>query len=1160
MKTVNNLKTNYLKTSWLIIHSKLGHINKQTLEAMSKNGTIKGLNYEDIDWHNTDCLICAQSKLKQFKVPKKALRETGRPFSTGSIDLYGPINVPSLSGYRYGLMFIDNDSSYGMVEFLKTKQFHELVGSIKKWKLTISNLGFELNIIQADSDTIFEDERFTRSLRDLNIELQYAPPGAHQLNGLVERMIQTIAAMSRAMLIASGLPLKYWTYAMNYAMLIYNCTLKTRFRTDGLRKYTSPYEAILGGKPIFNFPIFGCIMVTKYPEANRLPALANRGRTTAFLGFDSQHHNCYIGLHLKTNRIIESKDVKIFEDYYAYTFEPTDYFKFGEREDIEYKKSRSEILDELDISSEIESESDESESETSDSDKMEVENSENSSENESIVEKFNNWDNEYNDLDENDNNDLENTPIVRKSGRQLIPNPKYTNQIISQSMLNDLEKLDDNNNNQNIKLSLFPYPNYKSQQLLLNSGTINQQNFKNSLPFDPPAKLIPTKLNTESDNIDKLIYRMTTLFNEGLSDDLELKLSQLNLKRLKDGYDEGYDEKEILSYMYGVKNTILDGKFEEIPQSFAEAMSPKFRDKYEESIIDELKSHFENESFYNKIYTEEELPYHVKPIDSKWVHTAKLNENGNLLKFKSRLVLRGFKQIYGDSYFQTYSPTASQDSIRNVIAHAAIYGMKLFHWDFKTAYLNSPLEETLFVELFDGFTLNDIYKIYFDLNDMNEEDIKNYFKEHSRKYRKTQRKLYLKAKKAIYGTKQGSKAWYDTVTKVLTDNGYICVSIDECLFYKRVENTFIIFIIYVDDIEGTTNDINMFNDLWNLLKDHFKLVDLGESNQILGCNVTRDNITGNILLSNHNYIDNLLKIYGMDKANYKKIPGKANKYFNYYDCPKPEDVDIELRNKYRMLIGSLLFMANYWRPDIIFMVSHLARFAHIPSQEHMNGALRILQYLRGTKYLGLTYYRNNNIANTLNINPILISFADSNYSGDIDGVSTAGMVIQLIDRSDITNINNIRPLGNVISYFSKRQPLVAESTALAEFIGLWMASHRMFILLQSMKELGFEQMDEGFPFYCDSDATIKSLYNNTKLGRVSKHMITKFNSLRSSIIRRELNLMHIPTEENVADMLTKPLVYGTFSNFRHQIMGGEQEIIVEKVKSKKRKVKSNNDI
>ena len=103
-------------------------------------------------------------------------------------------------------------------------------------------------------------------------------------------------------------------------------------------------------------------------------------------------------------------------------------------------------------------------------------------------------------------------------------------------------------------------------------------------------------------------------------------------------------------------------------------------------------------------------------------------------------------------------------------------------------------------------------------------------------------------------------------------------------------------------------------------------------------------------------------------------------------------------------------------------------------------------------------------------------------------------------------------------------------------------------------------MDNGFPFYCDSDATIKSLYNNTKLGQASKHMTTKFNSLQCSIIRHELNFMYVPTEENVADMLTKPLVYGTFSKFRHQIMGGEIADAVDKVKSKKRKVKTHDEL
>ena len=193
MKSVNNLKENYLKVSWLIVHSKLGHINKQSLQAMALNNTLNGLNYDDVNWHDTECLICSKSKLKQFKVPQKAQRETGRPFTTGSVDLYGPIAVPSLSGYRYGIMFIDNDSSYGMVEFLRNKKIDGLVNAISKWKLTISILGFDLRIIQADSDTIFEDENFQKALHRLEIETQYAPPGAHQLNGLVERMIQTIS-------------------------------------------------------------------------------------------------------------------------------------------------------------------------------------------------------------------------------------------------------------------------------------------------------------------------------------------------------------------------------------------------------------------------------------------------------------------------------------------------------------------------------------------------------------------------------------------------------------------------------------------------------------------------------------------------------------------------------------------------------------------------------------------------------------------------------------------------------------------------------------------------------------------------------------------------------------------------------------------------------
>ena len=1127
---------------------------------MAKHNTINGLNYDDIDWHHTECLICSRSKLKQFKVPNKALRDTGRPFSTGSIDLYGPIAVPSLSGYRYGLMFIDNHSSYGMVEFLKSKKIEELVDAITKWKLTITNLGFELNIIQADSDTIFEDIKFNNALRSLNIECQYAPPGAHQLNGLVERMIQTIAAMSRAMLIASGLPLKYWTYAMNYAMLIYNSTLKTRFKDNEKRKYTSPYEAILGNKPIFNFPIFGCIMVSKHPNSNLLPALENRGRTSAFLGFDSQHHNCYIGLHLKTSHIIYSKDVVIYEHYYAYTFEPTDYFQLGYPIDFEARKSREEILDELGELSSDESDS-ESESETN---SIINEESEEEIENESSNTIFN--EQPFTETVNMDiNNDLDNnTNQLRRTSRPHQPK-RYFSELIKHQLMNKINisdkiKFKYNNNHHidsiiKIKTPItYPYPKSKIQ-IDSNSGSQPEPEIlKNHPQFDQISNIKPKVRNINQPvSVDTIIYRIATLFKDDLDEDTELALSKRNLKRLKDGYDVGYEDNEIISYMLGVKNTILDGKFEEVPQNFAEAMSDKFKDKYYQSILDELKSHFTNGSFYERIYNEEELPIGTKPIDSKWVHTAKVNENGNLMRYKSRLVLRGFKQIYGDSYFETYSPTASQDSIRSIIAHAAIYGMKLFHWDFKTAYLNSPLNEILFVELFDGFTLNDIYKTYFNIHGL-EDDIEEQYIKFIRRYKRSNRKLYLRARKAIYGTKQGSKAWYDTITKILLDAHYENVTTDKCLFHKRDGNNFIIFIIYVDDIEGTTNSEQMFNDLWTLISDQFNLVDLGESNQILGCNVTRDTVTGNILLSNSNYIDKLLKVYNMENCKYKGIPGKANRYFNYHDCPKPEDVNTELRNKYRMLIGSLLFMANYWRPDIMFMVSHLARFAHIPSQQHMDGALLILNYLAYTKHLGLIYYRNINI-NQQNINPIMITYADSNFAGDIDAVSTAGMFIQLIDQSDIEDITKIRPFGNIISYFSKRQPQVAESTALAEYIGLWMASNRIFTVAESLKQIGFKQLNNGIPVYCDSSATIDSVYNDTKLGRINKHMATKYHSLREAVIKQEINLMHVPTEFNISDMLTKPLSRTIFRKFRDQVMGGASATNAEVVSTKKRKIK-----
>ena len=219
-------------------------------------------------------------------------------------------------------------------------------------------------------------------------------------------------------------------------------------------------------------------MVTKHPNANTLPALENRGRTCAFLGFDSQHHTCHVGLHLKTSRIIYSKDVVIYEHYYAYTFEPTDYFKLGYPIDFEARRTREEILNELGVESDNESNNSDLDSNLSDSNDMEVEENENLSNNELNYESIN----EFNES--LDNNNLVNMfinndepQIIRSSGRFRRPNQFLLDLVMNQTTGNKITGItfkNDNNNHLNsvIKTPVptsYPFPNLNPIYFLLKS-------------------------------------------------------------------------------------------------------------------------------------------------------------------------------------------------------------------------------------------------------------------------------------------------------------------------------------------------------------------------------------------------------------------------------------------------------------------------------------------------------------------------------------------------------------------------------------------------------------------------------------------------------------------------------------------------------------------
>lgn len=128
-------------------------------------------------------------------------------------------------------------------------------------------------------------------------------------------------------------------------------------------------------------------------------------------------------------------------------------------------------------------------------------------------------------------------------------------------------------------------------------------------------------------------------------------------------------------------------------------------------------------------------PKNREVIGVKWVYKSKLNPDGSIQKYKARLVAKGFKQKPGVDYYETYAPVARLETIRTVIALAAQKKWKLYQLDVKSAFLNGYLEEEIYVEQPEGFSVeggeNKVFKL----------------------------------KKALYGLKQAPRAWYSQIDK-----------------------------------------------------------------------------------------------------------------------------------------------------------------------------------------------------------------------------------------------------------------------------------------------------------------------------------------------------------------------------------------------------------
>ena len=320
-----------------------------------------------------------------------------------------------------------------------------------------------------------------------------------------------------------------------------------------------------------------------------------------------------------------------------------------------------------------------------------------------------------------------------------------------------------------------------------------------------------------------------------------------------------------------------------------------------------------------------DLPEDKKVIGCKWVFKLKRDANGEITRYKARLVAQGYSQEAGIDYDEVFAPVAKYDSIRSILAIANQLDLEVHQMDVKTAFLHGDLDNEIYMKQPEG---------YIDI---------------------TQPDKVCKLRKSLYGLKQSARCWNVTIDRSLKESGYVQSTADPCIYTKIEERNgrkcLMIIAVYVDDIVLASNDIEMLNAEKARLNEQFDMEDLGEIHYCLGMSVKRDRAAKITTINQKVYLENVLKRFGMSDCKPVSTPMEPGRQF-----VKLDDGDNPVNMKeYQAAIRSLIYASIASRPDLSAAVGILSRFMSNPGQEHWSGVKRIFRYVKGTLDFGLKF-------------------------------------------------------------------------------------------------------------------------------------------------------------------------------------------------------------
>jgi Reverse transcriptase (RNA-dependent DNA polymerase) len=414
-------------------------------------------------------------------------------------------------------------------------------------------------------------------------------------------------------------------------------------------------------------------------------------------------------------------------------------------------------------------------------------------------------------------------------------------------------------------------------------------------------------------------------------------------------------------------------------------------------------------------------------------------------------------------YYEITSPMVKFDSLQLLLAVGNALDWEIEMMDVKGAFLNSKLEEEIYMRQPEGF-----------------DDGTGHV---------------LKLRRALYRLKQAGRTWHQQLRNTLLSFGYTQSTADECIYIRTSKSGMEAISVYVDDLGLFASSKEGMSRIKGELNERFAMTDLGEMKKILGLRVERNCEEGTLKILQGLYIDIVLARFHMQDANPVSTPlSKTVKL-----TPTNEAAHTRNDIPYATAIGSLMYTALGMRPDLAFTVQHLSQFTTSYGQEHWTAIKHALRYLKGTRDCGIIFKRGAGLDLEL--------FVDSDYANHADAISISGYVAMIG--------------GGCIAWSSKKQRTIALSTTEAEYIALTEGAKQLVWLRRFLQDLSFEQ-SKSTSIRSDNLSAITISHDATYHAR-TKHINVTYHFICEKVASNEATLTYIQSKENPVDLMTKGL-------------------------------------